>query len=328
MTKISIIVPVYNVYDYLERCLNSLVKQTLKDIEIIIVNDGSTDNSEEIINKFQKKYPTKIKSLKKENGGQASARNLGLKEAKGEYIGYVDSDDYIDLSMYEKMYYYAKKKDYDIVMCGMYYSYTDHDDKTLLYNRTKKLTSKDYINSPPSPWNKIYKRELLIKNSFSFPEGIIYEDLAVVPSLGIYTDKIGYLNEALYYYIQREGSTMKLGKYNPKIKNIFPALNNLYSIFEKNNQIDKYYYELEKIYIHHLLYGGGYRFLKHKETKEELKEIADIMKKNFPNWQKNPTMKEFSKKEKIVMILIYYKQISLINFILNLKSKVKKNEKN
>ena len=110
MIKVSVIVPVWNVEKYLEKCLDSLVNQTLKEIEIIVVNDESPDNSQKIIDKYVKKYPKKIKALSQKNGGQGSARNHGLKYATGEYIGYVDSDDYIEKNMYELMYNKAKKK--------------------------------------------------------------------------------------------------------------------------------------------------------------------------------------------------------------------------
>ena len=102
--KVSIIIPVYGVEKYISKCLDSLVKQTLNDIEIIVVNDGTKDNSQKIIDKYVKKYPDKVKSFIKENGGQGSARNYGLKQANGDYIGYVDSDDYVELEMYEKLY--------------------------------------------------------------------------------------------------------------------------------------------------------------------------------------------------------------------------------
>ena len=102
--KVSVIVPVYGVEKYISKCLNSLVNQTLNDIEIIVVNDGTKDNSQKIIDEYVKKYPDKVKSFIKENGGQGSARNYGLKQATGEYIGYVDSDDYVELDMYEKLY--------------------------------------------------------------------------------------------------------------------------------------------------------------------------------------------------------------------------------
>ena len=124
MTKVSIIVPVYNVEQYLEKCLNSLVNQTIKDFEIIIVNDGTKDSSQKIIDKYAKNYSF-IKSYIKENGGLSSARNYGIKKATGEYLAFVDSDDYVTEDMYEKMYQKAKEKDFDMVVCDLNYIYPD-----------------------------------------------------------------------------------------------------------------------------------------------------------------------------------------------------------
>ena len=116
MIKVSVIVPVYNTEKYLAKCLDSLVNQTLKDIEIIVVNDGTKDNSEKIINKYLKKY-SKIRYYKKENGGLSSARNYGIELANGEYVGFVDSDDYVKDGMFSKMYECAIKNNSDIVVC-------------------------------------------------------------------------------------------------------------------------------------------------------------------------------------------------------------------
>ena len=119
MKKVSIIVPVYNVEKYLAKCLDSLVNQTLEDVEIIVVDDGSRDNSKQIIDEFQTKYPDKIKSFVKENGGLSDARNFGLDRANGEYIGFVDSDDYVTAEMFEEMYSLAQKYDAEMVICNL-----------------------------------------------------------------------------------------------------------------------------------------------------------------------------------------------------------------
>ena len=118
--KVSVIVPVYNVEAYLERCLDSLVKQTLEEMEIIVVNDGTKDNSQAIIDRYAAAYPQKVISLIKENGGLSDARNYGIPYAHGEYIGFVDSDDYLNVTMYQKLYDRAAETDSDIVVCGIY----------------------------------------------------------------------------------------------------------------------------------------------------------------------------------------------------------------
>ena len=123
VTKVSIIVPVYNVEKYIDKCLDSLVNQTLKDIQIIIVNDGSKDDSIKIIKEYQEKYGNKIKYLEKENGGLSDARNYGIPYAEGEYIAFLDSDDYIEKNAYEEMYNIAKKEEADMVECDFYWEY-------------------------------------------------------------------------------------------------------------------------------------------------------------------------------------------------------------
>ena len=173
--KVSVIIPVYNVEKYIDKCLSSLVNQTLKDIEIIVVNDGSPDNSQKIIDKYVKKYPKKIKSFIKENGGQGSARNFGLTKANGEYIGYVDSDDYVELDMYEKLYNKAKTNNYDIVTCGNYNVSENYENKivdnivTIYKSKTENI-----IFGKMAVWNKIYKKEILVNNNIEFKEKVWY----------------------------------------------------------------------------------------------------------------------------------------------------------
>ena len=117
--KISVIVPVYNVENYLEKCLNSLVNQTLEEIEILVINDGSTDYSQKIIDEFQKKFPQKIKVFSKENGGLSDARNFGIERASGNFLAFVDSDDYISENMLQEMYDLAIKNEAEIVICNL-----------------------------------------------------------------------------------------------------------------------------------------------------------------------------------------------------------------
>ena len=189
--KVSVIVPVYNVEKYIDRCLNSLVNQTLKDIEIIVVNDGSPDDSQQVIDMYVKKYPKKIKSYIKENGGQGSARNFGLTVATGEYIGYVDSDDYVELDMYEKLYNKAIKNDLDIVICGSYNAYENGNREVELDREIFKDKKKNAFFGRMAVWNKIYKRELLIDSNVSFRSKLWYEDLDFTVQILSRAKKIG-----------------------------------------------------------------------------------------------------------------------------------------
>ena len=167
---VSVIVPVYNVEKYIRVCLDTLVHQTLSNIEIIVVNDGTKDDSQKIIDEFSSLYPDKIIALKKENGGLSDARNYGLEHASGAYVGFVDSDDYTDIEMYQKLYEKAKQENADIVVCG-YYGVQEqngqfrHFQKGNLQEFDKSLQENPrllYMNSTYA-WNKLYRRELFIK---------------------------------------------------------------------------------------------------------------------------------------------------------------------
>ena len=169
MSKVSVIVPVYNVEKYIKKCLESLVNQTLRDIEIIVVNDGSQDKSKEIIAEYVRKYPN-IVYVEKENGGLSDARNYGMKYAKGDYIAFVDSDDYVDTTMYEKMYNKAVEEKADYVECDFYWEYPDKlkKDVGIRYSNKKDML----VYARVVAWNKLIKREIIHNE---FPKGLYYE---------------------------------------------------------------------------------------------------------------------------------------------------------
>ena len=155
--KVSVIVPVYNVEAYLERCLDSLVKQTLEEIEIIVVNDGTKDNSQAIIDRYAAAYPQKVISLIKENGGLSDARNYGIPYAHGEYIGFVDSDDYLNVTMYQKLYDRAAETDSDIVVCG-YYGIDENTETLALMYVSPILTLLGICDRQPEKEDECLKR--------------------------------------------------------------------------------------------------------------------------------------------------------------------------
>ena len=305
--KVSVIVPVYNVEPYLEKCLNSLVNQTLKDIEIIVVNDGSPDNSQKIIDKFEKKYK-QITSYIKENGGLSDARNYGISKSNGEYLSFIDSDDYIEENMLEKMYNKAKKENLDVVVCNCIQVYDNGQEEIKSNLNMSKDNVKNYIISPPMACTRIYKKELF--NKYKFKKGILYEDLELTPRLITSTKKVGFIDEGLYYYLQRSGSIMKQKEFNNKLLDIFSVLETL-----KKELYKDYPNEIEYLYITHLLRTATLRFLEYKNTKVHLNKIVNIMHDEFPNWHKNQYYQKSSKKLKIICTLAYKKQYLLLKII-------------
>lgn len=212
--KVSVIVPVYNVEKYLDQCLDSLVRQTLQEIEIIVVNDGSPDNSQTIIDRYVEEYPEKVVGYIKENGGLGDARNFGIERAHGEYIGFVDSDDWVDVKMFQSMYEMAKKENDDVVICDTIEINDGWANGHV--SRGYQLDIGDYLIdkycyilnslSPATAWNKIYRRTLFHIKKFP---SIWYEDMATTPILLSYANQIGYLPIAFYYYRQRDESITK-----------------------------------------------------------------------------------------------------------------------
>lgn len=212
--KISIIVPVYNVEQYLEECLNSLINQTLIGIEIIIVNDGSTDNSTFIINKYKNKYKN-IKVINQKNSGLSEARNTGIKNSTGKYLAFVDSDDYVDVDMFEKLYNKAEKFQCNMIICDMMlywnkikmkpYNNLKQDQKNIyeLEDLYKILLDKE-LNC--QVMNKIYRRDIWIKNNITFEKGRYYED--IYPSFKLINifKRAMFINSPMYKYRMRQGS--------------------------------------------------------------------------------------------------------------------------
>ena len=206
LPKVSVIVPVYKTEKYLKKCLDSLVAQTLREIEIIVVNDDSPDNSQQIIDDFAQKYPHKIIPLFKENGGQGYARNHALKIARGEYIGFVDSDDWVDSKIFESLYE-VTLQGHEIIICDLVfvtdkeeYSYVAKGFRGPWFDQRQAIM---YATDPAFACNKLFKSDIF--NTHQFTKDW-YEDLATIPILMSYATAPTLVELPFYYYRQRPGS--------------------------------------------------------------------------------------------------------------------------
>lgn len=285
--KVSVIVPVYNVEKYLEKCLDSLGRQTLKEIEVIVVNDESPDNSQKIIDKYSKKYPT-IHGYQKKNGGVSDARNFGIKEAKGEYIAFVDGDDYVTTDMYEKMYNKAKSGNFDIVVCDLNYVYEDGSIKKVSSKIEKDTTNikKTYVNMYPCVWNKIYKRELFNKK-IEFKKGVWFEDVEFLYKIFPYIKNIGVVKEPFNQYVQRAGSITKT--FDKRLYNYIDNFNGLIEFYKDRGLYEDYKKELEYCYVRYL-YATFIKQAAHFDKEEYTRSVRTAIinvKKNFPSYRLN-----------------------------------------
>lgn len=307
MPKVSVIIPVYNVEAYIEKCLDSVVGQTLDDIEIIVVNDGSKDNSKEKINKYLEKYPNKIKYLEKENGGLSSARNFGMPYSTGEYIAFLDSDDYIEKYAYEKMYNIAKKDDADMVDCNFLWEYP---------NRTRLDQAKEYSSKEEMiemarvvAWNKLIKREIIEREKLQFPEGLRYEDVEFFYKLVPYLNKVSFCKAPLVHYVQRKTSIANTQ--NSRTEEIFTVLDNVINYYKEKDIFEKYKTQLEYIYTRFLLCSSLKRMCKienQEQRKHALEKTWENLNTKFPNWRKNEILKKRSLKN------LYIKSINKFTY--------------
>ena len=291
MPKVSVIVPVYNVEKYIKKCLNALVNQTLQDIEIIIVNDGSKDDSIKIIKDFIEKYPEKIVYLEKANGGLSDARNYGIPHAKGEYIAFLDSDDYVELNMYEDMYEIAQSENADMVECDFIWEYPNKSkiDTGELYHTKHEMLEKIRVVA----WNKLIKRSILEKTNILFPKGYRYEDVEFTYKLLPYLEKVAFLKKPCVHYVQRGNSISNTQ--NERTKEIIEVLEHVLTYYKEKGLFEEYYTQLEYTYARILLCSSLKRMCKipEKDTRKKLLELTwEQLNSNFPNWKKNKILKD------------------------------------
>lgn len=303
--KVSIIMPVYNVQKYLKQCLDSVVSQTLQEIEIIAVNDGSTDNSLQLLEEYRSKYPKLIKVYSTKNHGVSHARNYGMGKAAGEYILFVDSDDFIELDMCEKLYRKAITDNNDLVICGRYNvfenAYTGQLKrelvKTDLINRNFVLSENKYelAHILPFPWDKLFKRELL--EGMEFPLNMRFEDLAVIYNVVCRAKHIGVVEEPLYNYRKTTQGGF-LNTFSKQTLDIVKAFELVFNFMEQNGYMEAYHDELEFICARHFLYRYITLFKQENKGKgkldiklEIINRTQDFLDGRLPGWRDNHYLK-------------------------------------
>lgn len=291
MVKVSIIVPVYNSAKYLSMCIESLINQTLKDIEIILINDGSTDESESIIKKYKDK---RIKYIFKKNEGIGKTRNLGIEKTNGEYLAFIDSDDYIEPNFCEVMYNKAIKDECDIVICDYYKDINERleEVKFASFKDTNLKENPEIINLINlGPCNKIYKKDLFKNQKNRFVENLKYEDAPFVCRLLLSAKKIGKIDECLAHYVIHEKSET-----TTRDERIFDILK-ITDIIVKD--LEKYDYMHEAMINLAVMILTDYtiqqRYIKNKISRNKFIDMAfRYLDKLDSNWRSCNYLNEFS----------------------------------
>ena len=297
MVDISIIVPIYNASKYLNKCIDSLINQTKKELEFILINDGSTDDSEAIIKKYNDK---RIKYFKRSNHGIGKTRNFGINKATGKYIMFLDSDDYLDVKACEELYNKITKDDLDLVVCDFYRvsSKGEKLEKIREFNNTSlKDNPKVLLDVNLAPWNKIYRSNLIKDNNIKFIENLKYEDAPFVALSLLKAKKIGKLNKALIYYtIHEKSETTKRDEKIFDIIKIVDIIRNYFKDYKWSREV------VDTLSIKILVnYNIKQREIKDsKQRNEFIDKTFAYFEKNIPNYKHNIYFKERNKPKALV----------------------------
>lgn len=296
---ITIVVPIYNVEQFLERCIKSLVNQTYKNVEIMLVNDGSPDNSDKIMEKWAKK-DNRIKCFYKENGGLSDARNYAIKRAQGKYICFIDSDDYIDKNYVKKLYNAIIENNAEIAWCN----FNNVNDEEIV---GKIIQNEDDLWSfeMPSACNKLFLKDLFIKNNIEFPKGIWYEDLATTPRLFFKAKKSVWVNDELYNYFYNEDSITKT--YCKRALEVKEGLTIVYDFCLKNGLLENknIYEKLEYMFLYSELNTAFRASMAKDLSYKDIKDFTYWCESKFEKIYKNKIAKKrlnFTRKTLLILI--------------------------
>lgn len=321
MVRLSVIVPCYNVEKYLDNCVGSILSNDIDDMEIVLVNDGSKDNTLKVIRKLEKKHKC-IKVVDKENGGLSDARNAGFKVAKGEYVAFVDSDDSVNKNMFKDMLDKAYEGDFDLVVCGVKMIYNDHElDVTPGFS--KDLENKEEVMNQmydfyPSACNKIYKRKFF--KDLKFKKGIYYEDVEFMYRLLTNVRNVGVVDGFYYEYLQREDSITYT--YSDKLYDMVNNFDSIIDYYKDNKIFEEYREELEYTFVRYSFATFIKRLAKCKDKKkfnEGVSYVLDKAHKYFPEYKKNKYLNKSKKGlylkyfNKPIANIIYYVERNKLN---------------
>lgn len=310
--KLSIIVPVYNVLPYIRQCLDSLVNQTLKDYEIILIDDGSTDGTAQVLAEYAARYPEKIVCKRVDNGGQGRARNLAIDMARGDYLGFIDSDDWIDPTMYEKLWKRAADTGADVAVCDWMIQY-GHGRRQMLPAKVQD----HWLSAAGSACNKIFRRTLV--GDTRFPAGLWYEDFYFSAILLLKARGIEYLGEPLYFYRQSQSSTMRN---NNSAKNL--DMLTILDMLAEYMLPHGFREEFEFFLINHVLLDSVNRVASQNtpDKREVIHKLIAYVRKYVPELSRCVCYRRESRNRRLIMLLNYRGLYGLSRCILNTKARL------
>ena len=319
MVLVSVVVPVYNVQDFLEKCVKSIKAQTYQELEIILVDDGSTDCSNEMCDKFAQE-DSRIRVIHKKNGGLSDARNVGAGLAAGKYLFFLDSDDYVDSRLVEKAVGAAEKFDSDIVYFDYKRLEPNGDVEVCDCNLPEMCpislkTNPELMLQTLSVCAKLFRRDFFTKTGLFFPVGYRYEDLGTIPKLVLTADCVVYLREPLYYYMIREGSITTGTEDEKNYTHRRKMVEGVLDYYRENGQFETFHRELEYLTFYNMYFIPAREMIYHDRKSPYVKKCRDLTAKLFPGFRKNPYIKNMGRKEKVQFWILEKRQFWMMNVL-------------
>ncbi len=317
--KISVIVPVYNVEAYLDRCIESVLAQTFTDYELLLVDDGSTDGSGAICARYAGEYPSLVRTLTQRNAGQGIARSAGIAAARGEYLFFLDSDDYIAPDALGELYALAEAKRADLILFGLQYvSESGAYLEKLLPNSPQdtvfSLDSRpELLLEMPSVCTKLVRRALFTEHNLSFPREW-YEDLRVSAKLYAIAQNVVCTGKAFYFYFMRSGSTMR-NTNAERNGEIITAFDDILTFYKQHGLFDRYRSELEYLAVNNLFIAASVRVLRMDVRHPLLTAFHEYMRVHFPACRENAYLRRAGRKTRLIFSLLEkkrYKTLALL----------------
>ena len=323
MPKASVIVPVYKVEEYLEKCVQSILAQTERDFELILVDDGSPDRCGALCDSLAQTDP-RVRVIHQENQGLGGARNTGIREARGDWLLLVDSDDWIEPKILEKAMEAGLREEADLVMFA--FRTVDEQGRELGVFREDMPKErgiglqehKEALLTAPCAWNKLYRRSFFQGTGLAYPPRVWYEDLRTSPKLMAKAGRMVFLDEVGYNYLQRQGSIMKSANLE-RNREILDAFDDLLPWFRKEGLFEAYRRELEYLAVFHVYLTAGVRVALADRKSPLLRELAAYVEERFPGWRQNPYLPKLGGKRRLLVSVLEKKWYWAVSLLFKLK---------
>lgn len=325
--KLSIVIPIYNVREYLASCVESCLLPDRDDYEIVLVNDGSTDDSGQIAAEYAARYPETIRLITTENGGLGAARNVGLEHASGDFVFFLDSDDRLaDGALEEILAELKPERDmliFDFLSVNPDGSVIERMPGCGKNGAVSLADYPDLLLAYPSGCNKICRRSLFLDSGIRFPGRVWYEDLRTMPKLYPLTDRIFAVSKAWYLYLLRPGSITNSAKLQRNLE-IIDAVDDLLGYYKERGLYDAYRTQLEYVAFYNMFLTGSVRVCLADPKSPVLTQLKRAFLERFPDFKENAYIRSMSKKHRLLTSLLLSEQYGAVASLMRLNDKLRK----